>query len=121
MTFIAQVKKILHILLVNPQKSFKYTHQQQYDFDHKCHFANDFLLLHCKFQYSNFSRFYFPTDFTYEMRAITYTSLNYTEEKVKRTGAASSLETLKYWVGVQQGQFYLMGRRCLFSLGWPPF
>ena len=29
-------------------------------------------------------------------------------------------ETLKYWVGVQQGQSYLMGR-CLFSLGWPPF
>ena len=30
-------------------------------------------------------------------------------------------KTLKYWVGVQQGQSYLMGRRCLFSLGWPPF
>ena len=26
-------------------------------------------------------------------------------------------ETLKYWVGVQQGQSYIMGRRCLFSLG----
>ena len=33
----------------------------------------------------------------------------------------SSPETLKYWVGVQQGHSYLMGRRCLFSLGWPPF
>ena len=31
------------------------------------------------------------------------------------------LETLKYWVGVQRGQSNLMGRRCLFSLGWPPF
>ena len=30
-------------------------------------------------------------------------------------------ETLKYWVGVQRGQSYLMGRRCLFSLGWPLF
>ena len=30
-------------------------------------------------------------------------------------------ETLKYWVGVQRGQSYLMGRRCLFSLSWPPF
>ena len=30
-------------------------------------------------------------------------------------------ETLKYWVGIQQGQFYLMGRKCLFSLGWRPF
>ena len=30
-------------------------------------------------------------------------------------------KTLKYWVGVQQGQSYLMGRRCLFSLGWPSF
>ena len=30
-------------------------------------------------------------------------------------------ETLKYWVGVQRGQSYLMGRRCLFSLGWQPF
>ena len=27
----------------------------------------------------------------------------------------------KYWVGDQQGQSYLMGRRCLFSLAWPPF
>ena len=30
-------------------------------------------------------------------------------------------KTLKYWVGFQWGQSYLMGRRCLFSLGWPPF
>ena len=30
-------------------------------------------------------------------------------------------ETLKYWVGVQWAQSYLMGRRCLFSLGWPSF
>ena len=30
-------------------------------------------------------------------------------------------KTLKYWVGVQRGQAYLMGRRCLFSLGWQPF
>ena len=29
-------------------------------------------------------------------------------------------ETMKYWVGAQQGQSYLMGR-CLFSLVWPPF
>ena len=28
---------------------------------------------------------------------------------------------LKYWVGVQRGQSYPMWRRCLFSLGWPPF
>ena len=32
-----------------------------------------------------------------------------------------SLRHLKYWVGVHWGQSYLMGRRCLFSLGWPPF
>ena len=24
-------------------------------------------------------------------------------------------------VGAQRGQSYLMGRRCLYSLGWPPF
>ena len=30
-------------------------------------------------------------------------------------------ETLKYWIGVQWGQSYLMGRNCLFSFGWPPF
>ena len=30
-------------------------------------------------------------------------------------------ERLKYWVGVQWGQSYLMGILCLFSLGWPPF
>ena len=34
---------------------------------------------------------------------------------------ALSPKTLKYWVGAQRGQSYLMGRRCLFSLGWPPF
>ena len=32
-----------------------------------------------------------------------------------------SSETLKYWVGVQQKQSYLIGRRYLFSHGWPPF
>ena len=30
-------------------------------------------------------------------------------------------ETLKYRVGVQRGQSYLMGKGCLFSYGWPPF
>ena len=25
----------------------------------------------------------------------------------------------QFWVGVQRGQSYLMGRRCLFSLGHP--
>ena len=30
-------------------------------------------------------------------------------------------ETLKYWVGNQRGHSYLMGRRCLFSIDWPPF
>ena len=30
-------------------------------------------------------------------------------------------ETLKYWVGVQWSQSYLIGKRCLFSLRWPPF
>ena len=32
-----------------------------------------------------------------------------------------SPETLKYWVGVQRGQSYVMGGRCLFSVSWPPF
>ena len=32
-----------------------------------------------------------------------------------------TLRTLKYWFSVQQVQSYLMGRRCLFGLGWPPF
>ena len=31
------------------------------------------------------------------------------------------LKILKYWVGVQPGQLYLMGRRCLFSFGWSHF
>ena len=30
-------------------------------------------------------------------------------------------EVLKYWVVIQRGQSYLIGRRCLFSLGWRPF
>ena len=37
-----------------------------------------------------------------------------------RTQKYSPPETLKYWFGVQWGQSYLIGRRCLFSLGWPP-
>ena len=28
---------------------------------------------------------------------------------------------LKYWVGAQLSQPYLIGRRCHFSLVWPPF
>ena len=28
---------------------------------------------------------------------------------------------LKYWVDVQRGQSYFKGRKCLFSLHWPPF
>ena len=28
---------------------------------------------------------------------------------------------LKYWVGVQWGQSYLIGRRCLFRFGWTSF
>ena len=30
-------------------------------------------------------------------------------------------EALKYWVEVQRGQSYLIGRRCVFSLGWSLF
>ena len=26
---------------------------------------------------------------------------------------------MKYWVGVERGRSYLMGRRCLFSLDFP--
>ena len=29
-------------------------------------------------------------------------------------------QILKYWVGVQRRQSHLMGRRCLFTFGWPP-
>ena len=39
---------------------------------------------------------------------------------IKPTGWASP-GTLKLWVDVKQGQLYLKGTRCLFSLGWPPF
>ena len=31
------------------------------------------------------------------------------------------IQNNKNWVGVQRGQSYLMEKRCLFSLGWPPF
>ena len=41
--------------------------------------------------------------------------------KMESTPTESTPETMKYWVGVQRGQSYLMGRRCLFSLGWQPF
>ena len=30
------------------------------------------------------------------------------------------IETLKYWIGAQKGQSYLVRRRSPFSLGWPP-
>ena len=30
-------------------------------------------------------------------------------------------KALKYCVGVQWDQSYIMGRRCFFRLGWPPF
>ena len=30
-------------------------------------------------------------------------------------------ETLKYWVGVQWGQSYLMGKRCLLALVGHPY
>ena len=46
------------------------------------------------------------------------------EQRRNHQGQGSKILTprhLKYWVGVQRGQSYLMGRRCLFSLGWPPF
>ena len=29
--------------------------------------------------------------------------------------------TTQYWCPATQGQSYFMERRCLFSLGWPPF
>ena len=32
-----------------------------------------------------------------------------------------SLEIMEYLAGVQMNQSYCMERRCLFSLGWPPF
>ena len=37
------------------------------------------------------------------------------------TNLGQLIETLKHWVGIQQGQSYLMGKRCLFSFGWPTF
>ena len=36
-------------------------------------------------------------------------------------GKIKAPRDMKYWVGVQGGQSYLMGRRCLFSLGWQRF
>ena len=39
---------------------------------------------------------------------------------VDRTFSITFPKTLKYWVGIQQGQSYLMGRMCLFGLPWPP-
>ena len=48
-----------------------------------------------------------------------YFYLNLKLHKVGVPGRAP--ETLKYWIGVQWGHSYLMGRRFLFSLGWQPF
>ena len=45
----------------------------------------------------------------------------YTKNINPQVSSTSTPEILKYWVGVQRGQSYLMGRRCLFNLGWPPF
>ena len=38
-----------------------------------------------------------------------------------QTWSSSSPKTLKNWVGFQWCQSYLIPRRCLFCLGWPPF
>ena len=58
-----------------------------------------------------------------EITFFVYTNNKYSESKVKFRQASNCCipEALKYWVGVQHTQSYLMGRRCLFSLGWWPF
>ena len=55
-----------------------------------------------------------------EITFFVYTNNKYSESKVKFRQASNCCipEALKYWVGVQHTQSYLMGRRCLFSLGW---
>ena len=42
------------------------------------------------------------------------TEINSTAYSIKKTLTAIRI-TLKYWVGVQQGQSYLLGRRCLLG------
>ena len=41
--------------------------------------------------------------------------------KKRWTGNKTFPKILKYWAGGQQGQSYLIRRRCFFSLGWLPF
>ena len=48
-------------------------------------------------------------------------TMKYLERKTMKDCEIFHPETMKYWVGVQWGQSDLMGRRCLFSLGWQPF
>ena len=62
---------------------------------------------------------------TYIRVADTHYSHTYqlTERRTERPMNNRKIfpETLKYWVGVQRGKSYLMGRRCLFNLGSPIF
>ena len=41
--------------------------------------------------------------------------------KKRWTGNKTFPKILKYWAGGQQGQSYLIRRRCFFGLGWLPF
>ena len=50
---------------------------------------------------------------------VLYLTIRLAEQDIRAIQVVS--ENKKYWVGVQQGQSYLMGRRCLFSIDWAPF
>ena len=52
---------------------------------------------------------------------VVYDHLVKNVNAIVTRGLAKTNTGLKYWVGVQRSQSYLIERRCLFSLGWPPF
>ena len=59
-------------------------------------------------------------DFSLFDRLLLY-SVNYFDLRTILLAPEFNPKTLKYWVGVQQGQSYLIGRSYLIGLGWPPF
>ena len=71
--------------------------------------------------YFNFGGFFVLSLLSVITITLNLKSRSYKIISIKIISISYPPKTLKYWVDVQRGQSYLMGRRILFSLGWPPF
>ena len=76
----------------------------------------------------NFVKCQLASNFTRKLQTRTKYLEQSKEIKQKDTGAKTfgrktslGFISTQFWHGVQWDQAYIMGRRCLFSLCWPPF